>query len=171
MTGTSPVYNRSHALIIGVNDYTSASPLGYAVNDANAVAEILLNKFEFDANDIHILLDKDATRTAIHKAFLDFSGDSTHVDDRLLVFFAGHGHTVRSRRGDVGYLVPCDGDPADLSTLIRWDTLTRDADLIDAKHIFFVMDAATADSRSLVPSGRGLRGSLKTCCSALPGKF
>jgi hypothetical protein len=37
--------------------------------------------------------------------------------------------------------VPVDGKPDDLSTLIRWDDLTRNADLIPAKHIFFVMDA------------------------------
>lgn len=154
MTTTSPTYNRSHALVIGINDYTNASPLGYAVNDAEVVAEFLQTKFSFAKEDIRVLLNADATRTAIHKAFLDFSGDSTHVDDRLFVFFAGHGHTERSRRGDVGYLVPSDGDAHDLSTLIRWDTLTRDADLIDAKHILFIMDACyggLAITRALKP--------------------
>ena len=124
---------------MGVNDYVHASPLGYAANDAKAVAEVLQQRFAFDAENIHVLLNRDATRTAIHKAFLDFSGQATHIDDRLLVFFAGHGHTERSRRGDVGYLVPCDGNPSDLSTLLRRDTLTRDADLIDAKHILVTL--------------------------------
>ncbi len=141
MPGTSPVYNRSHALVIGIDDYNCLSPLGYAVNDAQAVAGVLRTKFAFAQDDVHVLLNADASRSEIHKAFLGFSGDATHVDDRLFVFFAGHGHTARSRRGDVGYLVPHDGDLDDLSTLIRWDTLTRDAELIDAKHILFVMDA------------------------------
>ena len=60
---------------------------------------------------------------------------------RLLVFFAGHGTTVPSSRGPVGYLVPVDGRLDDKSTLIRWDDLTRNADIIPAKHILFVMDA------------------------------
>lgn len=141
-----------------------ASPLGYAVNDAEAVAELLRGKFGFDATNIKLLLNRDASRSAIHKAFLDFSADATHVDDRLLVYFAGHGHTERSRRGDVGYLVPCDGDPSDLSTLIRWDTLTRDAELIEAKHILFVMDACyggLAITRCLKPgSSRFLKDML-----------
>ena len=47
-----------------------------------------------------------------------------------MVFFAGHGHTVPAHRGEIGYLLPVDGDPSDLSTLIRWDDLTRNADLI-----------------------------------------
>lgn len=141
MDRTAPLYARSYALIVGINAYKNASPLGYAVNDAEAVAEALREKFSFASDNIRVLLDKNATRANIHKAFLDFSGDATNVDDRLFVFFAGHGHTERSRRGDVGYLVPYDGDPHDLSTLIRWDTITRDADLIEAKHILFIMDA------------------------------
>ena len=67
--------------------------------------------------------------------------DAVGNDDRIVIYFAGHGHTVRARRGEIGFLVPVDGDPSDLSTLIRWDDLTRNADLIPAKHMFFVMDA------------------------------
>jgi|688.fasta_scaffold82560_5 hypothetical protein len=141
MTAASPHYENSHALVIGINKYQRASPLGYAVNDAEAVAHTLRRRFSFPAENVRVLLNEDATRTAIHKAFLDLSGDATSVDDRLFVFFAGHGHTVRSSRGDVGYLVPYDGDSNDLSSLLRWDTLTRDADLIRAKHLLFIMDA------------------------------
>ena len=69
------------------------------------------------------------------------SYESLGPDDRLLVFFAGHGSTVSSSRGPVGYLVPVDGKLKDKSSLIRWDDLTRNADIIPAKHILFVMDA------------------------------
>ena len=165
MVPTRPTYERSHALIIGINRYKTAPPLGYAVNDAEAVAEVLRANLGFDANDVHVLLDADATCAAIRKAFLCFSGDYTNADDRLFVFFAGHGHTVRGRRGDVGYLMPCDGDTDDLSTLLRWDALTRDADLIAAKHILFVMDACyggLAIMRSLKPgASRFLKDMLK----------
>jgi hypothetical protein len=41
----------------------------------------------------------------------------------------------------VGFLVPVDGDPTKLDSLIRWDELTRNADLIQAKHVLFIMDA------------------------------
>ena len=58
---------------------------------------------------------------------------------RLIVFFAGHGHTVRTSRGEVGYLVPWDGDCDNLASLIRWDGLTLDSDLVEAKHILFVI--------------------------------
>ena len=38
-------------------------------------------------------------------------------------------------------MLPADGATDDLSTLIRWDELTRNADLIPAKHMLFIMDA------------------------------
>uniref|UniRef100_UPI003AB3B811 caspase family protein n=1 Tax=Acinetobacter guillouiae TaxID=106649 RepID=UPI003AB3B811 len=37
-------YSNSYALIIGINNYQNVSPLGYAVNDAQEVAEVLISK-------------------------------------------------------------------------------------------------------------------------------
>ena len=47
-----------------------------------------------------------------------------------------------------------DGDANDLSSLIRWDELTRNADFIPAKHVLFVMDACYSGlgvTRGLAP--------------------
>lgn len=147
-------YNDSHALLIGIDAYRKASPLSYAVSDATAVAESLKTNFGFSDDNVRLLTDESASRDAILEAFLAFALDKTDSNDRLLFFFAGHGLTIRSRRGEIGYLVPHDGDRASLSTLIRWDELTRNADLIEAKHILFVMDACyggLAITRALQP--------------------
>jgi len=149
-----PCYSNSHALVIGINKYLLASPLGYAINDAKAIAKILVEKLEFPSGNVRLLTGEDATRSAIMQTFLAFACPEISVDDRLLVFFAGHGHTVSSYKGEVGYLVPYDGDHQNLSTLIRWDELTRNADLINAKHILFLMDACyggLAIKRALKP--------------------
>ncbi|MFA6272126.1 MAG: caspase family protein [Patescibacteria group bacterium] len=134
-----PEYTNSWALIIGINQYKFAPPLGYAKSDAEAVADILEKKFQFPKSNISLLIDKDATKDTINKSFLDFK--KTLPDDRLIVFYAGHGHTVSGKRGEVGYLVPAEGKPDEIDTLIRWDEFTRNSDLIPAKHIFFLMDA------------------------------
>ncbi|MEK6410088.1 MAG: caspase family protein [Acidobacteriota bacterium] len=147
-------YAESHALVVGINAYTSAPPLGYAVSDATAIAALLIDRFGFREENTRVLLDGDATREAIRKSFFAFSREGTGVNDRVLVFFAGHGHTVPSRRGDIGFLVPYDGDSDDLSSLIRWDELTRNADIVNAKHILFLMDACyggLAITRALQP--------------------
>jgi hypothetical protein len=134
-------YGTSRALIIGINDYSHASPLGYAVQDAEGVAETLISDLSFSSEFVQVLLNEEATKSNILRAYMSLCQDGTNENDRLIVFFAGHGYTERARRGEVGFLVPFDGNTSDLSTLIRWDELTRNADLIQAKHILFLMDA------------------------------
>ena len=137
-----PKYGLSHALVIGINEYKHVPRLGHAQNDAEAFARVLRERFEFTKDNLTMLTDGDATRSEILRVFMEYAQDSNvGDDDRIVVFFAGHGHTVRARRGETGFLVPVDGDLSDWSTLIRWDELTRNADLIPAKHMFFVMDA------------------------------
>ena len=142
VNGSLAGYKGSHAVVIGINDYKHASPLRYASNDAREVSEVLQRKFGFPKANVVLLLDSEATRSSIHRTVCSLTLSGTDCDDRVLIFFAGHGHTERNRRGaDVGYLVPHDGDPEDLSTLLRWDLLTREIELCDAKHAFFIMDA------------------------------
>lgn len=152
-TAYSPEYLSSHALIVGINNYQVASPLGYAINDAEAIAQLLVDEFGFDEENVLLLTDANATKARIMDSFLSYASKSD-INDRILFFFAGHGHTVSGRRGEVGFLVPYDGERGSLSTLIRWDELTRNAELIPAKHVLFVMDACyggLAITRSLAP--------------------
>jgi len=157
-------YGKSWALIIGINDYKKVSPLGYARQDAEAFADILESNCGFPRENITILVDQDASRDRIRTSFLRYAEDAISRDDRLLVFFAGHGYTRPGMRGDVGYLVPVDGDPKDLATLIRWNELTGDAELVAAKHLLFVMDACyggLAVNRTSSGSTRFLKDMLK----------
>lgn len=134
-------YDCSRALVIGINHYQNAPPLGYAVSDAEEIKNILIDELDFDANDVLYLTDDEATKANILKAFHTFTNEDVKVDDRLFVFFAGHGHTRTGFRGEVGFLVPYDAEMNDYSSFIRWDELTRNAELIRAKHVLFVMDA------------------------------
>lgn len=135
-------YANTWALVIGINDYEHVGPLTYATNDATAVAEMLRTRFSFPPANVTVLLDRDATYAAIRRKFMSYTDAATiGADDRIFVFFAGHGHTVSGNRGEVGLLVPSDGNVADLASLIRWDELTRNAELFPAKHVLFVMDA------------------------------
>lgn len=134
-------YGASRALVIGIDKYKNAPPLLYAVSDAVAVRDVLIDDFKFLPSGITLLLDDEANKQTILKAFLQFAHDDVSLDDRVVVFFAGHGHTRTGSRGEIGYLVPHDADMADFSTFIRWDELTRNADLIRAKHVLFIMDA------------------------------
>lgn len=154
-------YTVSRALVIGIDKYQSAPPLSYAVSDAVAIKEVLISSLGFDEANVTLLTDEGASKQAVLRAFLRFSNDDVGVDDRLIVFFAGHGHTRTGLRGEIGYLVPHDADMTDFSTFIRWDELTRNADLIRAKHILFIMDACYGGLALVRSAGAGSTRFLK----------
>jgi hypothetical protein len=55
--------------------------------------------------DIHTLLNKGATRTAIIKAFLSLRDDERIEEgDPILIYYAGHGAEIPSSEGEVGKL-------------------------------------------------------------------
>jgi len=108
----------------------------------------------FPEGQIIVLKDAHATKTRILDQFINLHKKAHHRDDRVLFFFAGHGLTFPGNSGPIGYLVPADGDPSNLNSLIRWDDITRNAELIPAKHILFIMDACysgLAIRRTLTP--------------------
>src|SRR5687767_10459315 len=136
-----PKYENSWALVIGIDAYHKAGKLAGAVKDAKAVAALLIKRFTFPESNVTVLLNEAATKESILRTYLNYSSGAVGSDDRLLVFYAGHGHTHSGRRGEVGFLVPVEGTCSNLDTLIRWDELTRGGDLIPVKHLFFIMDA------------------------------
>jgi hypothetical protein len=120
------------------------------------VATTVESHFFFPPTNITLLLDGDATRSRILSEYLRFEREGCDRDSRLFVFFAGHGFTKTALSREVGFLVPYDGKVDDLSTLIRWEELTLNAELIPCKHILFVMDACyggLAFSRALSAAG------------------
>ena len=133
-------YSNGHALVIGIDKYTCVSPLDYAVSDAKGIAEVLIAKFNFSSDRVTVLLDQDASKKNIISAYFQLV-TNTSPDDRVIVFFAGHGHTIPGRQRDVGFLVPVDGQIGNPGSLIRWDDLTKNSELIPAKHMIFLMDA------------------------------
>src|SRR4051812_13466124 len=106
MKNLQPLYENSSALVIGINDYLYINSLAQARSDAESVAEVLTAELRFPKDRVTTLLDAEATRSAITQRFFAF--ESLSPDDRLIVFFAGHGETVVGQRGDVGYLIPVD---------------------------------------------------------------
>ena len=68
-------YETSRALVIGINEYENAPPLGYAVNDADEIKDILTSELGFEKENVVYLADKEATKSNILRSFLRFSND------------------------------------------------------------------------------------------------
>jgi uncharacterized caspase-like protein len=135
-------YKNSWAVVIGINDYIRAPKLKYAVRDAEEFTEVLVNYYGFKRENIVKLIDREATKENIMKAF-DKLRSKAGKEDRVLVFFAGHGITVPLPDGrEKGYILPVDGSQDELiASAISTDQLNEISQLIKAKHLFFIMDA------------------------------
>jgi len=149
------VYDQSYALLVGVNHYPKLPgqlQLHFAVADAMAMRDILIKYYGFPASHVRMLLDGDATKQNIDDALSDFADRRKyHTDDRVLVFFSGHGQTVSlPGGGEMGFLIPnnADVDLADIDNagpFLRscvemeevWDYLQS----TPAKHVLLVADA------------------------------
>ncbi len=148
-------YQDSWAVVVGINEYANGGPLEYAVNDATKVAEVV-TALGFSASNVVLLTEKAATRTKILSE-LHLLSDKVGADDRVLFFFAGHGLTKTGHRGEIGFLLPSDGSATDIQSLLRWDELTKSAELIPAKHVLFIMDACYGGLAVTRSSGGGKR--------------
>ncbi|MEO7105827.1 MAG: polysaccharide deacetylase family protein [Rhodoferax sp.] len=140
----SPGYSDSWAIVIGIDDYAKWPKLQYAARDAQAIRETLIQKFGFATDHVVSLSIKQATRTGILATFHDKLAHSGMTkNDRLFVFFAGHGATRQLSSGrDLGYIIPVDSDPNQIATdAIPMTELQNIAESLTAKHVLFVMDA------------------------------
>lgn len=137
-------YGESWAVVVGIDDYARWPKLQYAVRDAQAVGQDLVEKFGFKSDHVFTLKNGEATRSAILALFHDkLAHGGVGKNDRIFVFFAGHGATRRLSSGrDLGYIVPVDSDPAQFaSDAIPMTEIQNIAEGFDAKHVLFVMDA------------------------------
>ena len=137
-------YEKSWAIVIGIDDYAKWPKLEYASHDAQAIADTLTGQFGFPSSQVIVLKDGQATRNNILAAFHDrLSDDRTGRNDRVFVFFAGHGATQRLASGrDLGYIIPVDSDPNAFATdAIAMTDIQNIAESMQAKHVMFVMDA------------------------------
>ncbi len=153
------IYRDSWALIIGINNYQHMPKLNYAVNDAVSIKEMLMSSYDYKESNIKLILDDEATKDNILEGFHELV-QSAKDKDRVLIFYAGHGETMpMPSGGDMGYLVPVDGDPEKLFvTSIPMNRIYDIAQLSYAKHILYLIDACYGGLA--LSSTRGLKKSV-----------
>jgi len=118
---TDDIYDNSYALIIGIDKYENVRSLDYAVKDAEDIQSMLIDKFHFQQDNIVLLKNEEATKTSILQEFSNIT-KKAGANDRVLIFFAGHGETEDlPDGGEMGYLLPVDGNNTDLYiSSLKW---------------------------------------------------
>lgn len=137
------LYGESWAVVIGINQYERWPRLAYAVHDAEGVRDALVDNFGFAEDHVITLFDGEATRDRILEVLGDELPAQVEPDDRVFVFYAGHGATRALPMGsERGFIVPVDADTEKLqSTAISMSALGDVHEALAAKHVMFVMDA------------------------------
>ena len=139
-----------YALIIGNGEYDNLAPLATAVNDAKSVADVLHRYYLYDQKNIQVLID--ATRRDILSA-LTILKKNLGRNDRLLVFYSGHGY-IDEVTG-VGFWQAADADEFDDFSWVSINSVTRNLAGMQAKHGLVIADsvfpvAVTRGSHSAV---------------------
>jgi len=138
---TEDIYDNSYALIIGIDKYQNVRGLDYAVKDAVDIQTMLIDIFHFKQDNIVLLQNEEATKTNIIQEFSNITKEAG-VNDRLLIFFAGHGETeTLPNGGEIGYLMPVDGNQDLYVSAIKMDELRTISLRSEAKHILYLVDA------------------------------
>lgn len=134
-----------YALIIGVSKYLYAGPgldnLDMPVKDAEKFANILVQNYAFDSENVVLL--KDATREEIINHF-DHLAETLTDKDNLLIFYAGHGYYDKPK--DFGYWLPADAKASSRSAWIANSTIRDYMSAIKSKHTLLITDACFGGS-------------------------
>ena len=135
-------YQESHALVIWAGDYQYWNKLNNIENEANDVVDALKRQ------GFQVKLVANPKGQQLRDEIQSFINNHGYdQNNRLVIFFAGHGHT---RKKTKGYLVPIDApDPATnrqneqdfLKVALDMDQVESWAKQVDAKHVLFVFDS------------------------------
>ncbi|MCB0836656.1 MAG: caspase family protein [Bacteroidetes bacterium] len=131
---------KSFLLSIGINEYQNFTHLNNAVKDAEDITHLLQEKY--DINEVITLKDKEATHTRIIST-LDALKKKVSPDDKLLIFYSGHGHLDENKKG---YWIPTDAEKDNTANYIRNSTIRDYMEDIPAKHTLLISDSCFSGS-------------------------
>ena len=137
------LYDASHALVIGASKYRNGwGQLPGVVDDVKAVSA-LLGRHGFEVSTL-----MDPTGVQLDQALRQFAGRyGVREGNRLLVYFAGHGHTQTRGNSKIGYIVPVDAPNPNkdlggfITTAYPMQQMEVIAKTIQSRHALFIFDS------------------------------
>jgi hypothetical protein len=137
-------FRRCCAVVIAIDAYGgTVPPLRSAVRDATAVAEVLRADHGFD---VDVRLDAMATAVSIADLLERDLPQRLGADDRLLVYFAGHGVAHEADDGPAGYLLLADAVRTEPASFLSMKRFHDALDALPCRHVLVVLDCCFAGS-------------------------
>ncbi len=143
------LYENSYALIIGVSKYTNGWPSLPGVKKDIELVELNLKRHGFN-----VIVVNDPDYKKMQEAFVSFINKyGQKPNDRVLIYFSGHGHTMKlAYGGEMGYIVPSDApnpnidESGFLETAMDMLQMEVYAKKIQSKHAIFMFDSCFSGS-------------------------
>ena len=155
------------ALVVGINEYQNVRNLKYAVNDAQAFYNLLVNQNQIPKENVIILTNNQANLRNLRRAMGTQLKEKAGKEDMVIIFFAGHGATekdVTSPDGDglEKYLLPADAELEDIySSALPMREISHIFRRIKSERIIFIADSCySGASGGRTINVSGIRSSL-----------
>lgn len=154
--GLKADYDKSWAVVIGINGYHHMPKLHNAVKDADGMARLLIGELGFPREQVLVVLDPppatgnlpydlfapQASKPVIERLLFTEIPNQAGPNDRVIIFFAGHGERRPLPSGkELGYLAPVEAQSGRWEMYIPTESITGAGDLCQAKHVFYLFDA------------------------------
>ncbi|HMN31548.1 MAG TPA: caspase family protein, partial [Caldilineaceae bacterium] len=134
-------FPRSLAVVIGIDDYQHIRRLTTAVHDATRLGTLLREEHAYDEV---FTLTSDVTLARLHTFFVEILSTQVKADDRLLIYFAGHGIALDGEDGPEGYLIPQDARADNRSSFLAMSDLYSWLEELTCRHLLVILDCCFA---------------------------
>ncbi|MBC7249918.1 MAG: caspase family protein [Anaerolineae bacterium] len=134
-----------YAVIVGVADFQCANNLNYTDDDARDFRQTLIDYGGFESENIYMLIDSQATKSAIRNAITDWLDSREGSDSLVVIFYSSHGTSASGHE----YLVA--HDSCYLSQCIRDDEFDGWLDNLESQEVVVIVD--TCYSGGMIASG------------------
>lgn len=154
----SQLYQKSIAVIIGIDDYVNCAGVKYAANSAQNVQE-KLKKIGF--HDITTLLDREASKERIYYELRHKLPLKAGPNDRVVIYFAGHSYEDGlSNDLKHKFIISANAETVQSSDSEISLAFIKDiSDHIAAKHILCVFDACFSGLEHHMQSAQAVNAS------------
>ena len=143
----------NYLFAIGINTYENFTPLLNARKDIEDLVDVLVEHYYFDPENIRLLCDENATKDNIIDE-LDSLSSKVKADDRLLIYYSGHGFL----NGERGFWIPVNAKRDRVSSYIANAEVRDIIQSIKARHILLISDSCFSGSLLVRDATRDIRG-------------
>ena len=133
---------KNHAIIIGINNYNNWAKLQSPAKDAEAIANVLAQKYNFRKSNITLLTDNTKEKPTLINILTSMGKYTSELTekDNLFVFFSGQ--STEDEKGET-YWIPIDGKKKSKFTWLKHSALVEEfftSENFKAKNLLIITD-------------------------------